>query len=149
MSELRDLYQELILDHGRKPRNFKEMPAANRIKQGFNPLCGDRLTLFVKIENDAINDITFQGCGCAISMASASLMTDYLKGKTISEAKVIFHAFHEMVTSQDASKEPENLGKLKVLKGVSEFPARVKCATLSWHTLIAALENNPENVSTE
>lgn len=148
MSDLRELYQSLILDHGRRPRNFKEFLQASNIKDGFNPLCGDRLTLYVDLENDEIKEICFQGCGCAISMASTSLMTEALKGKSVACAKTIFQSFHGMVT-QGQEQDLEALGKLAVLKGVVEFPARVKCATLAWHTMIAALENDPNSVSTE
>ncbi len=138
MSDLRELYQELIIDHGRHPRNFKCMDNATVSKEGFNPLCGDRLTLFLKIENNIITDACFQGSGCAISMASSSLMTESLKGKTITEAKKIFDAFHAMVINKDESNMTL-LGKLAVLKGVCEYPARVKCATLAWHTMIEAI----------
>lgn len=149
MSELRDLYQELIIDHGRRPRNFSVLDKANHIKEGFNPLCGDRLTVYLHLKNDVISEITFQGCGCAISMASASLMTEILKNKTKEETKKIFENFHEMVTNHTCENHVADLGKLAVLGGVAEFPARVKCATLAWHTMIAALENNLELVSTE
>jgi nitrogen fixation NifU-like protein len=149
MSDLRELYQELILDHGRRPRNFKDLPGATHVKNGFNPLCGDRLTLFLKTEDQQIVDIAFQGCGCAISMASSSLMTEAVKGKLVSQAKDIFKSFHAMVMLNDQQQDFDELGKLAVLKGVAEFPARVKCATLAWHTLIAALENSVEPVSTE
>lgn len=149
MSELRELYQSLIIDHGRHPRNFCVLNSASHIKEGFNPLCGDKLTLFLQLENDVIVNISFQGNGCAISMASASLMTEALKGKNKKEACEIFSHFHEMVTNHGDEKDFSCLGKLAVLKGVAEFPARIKCATLSWHTLIAAMENNPNPVSTE
>ncbi|OGT44560.1 MAG: SUF system NifU family Fe-S cluster assembly protein [Gammaproteobacteria bacterium RIFCSPHIGHO2_12_FULL_38_11] len=138
MSDLRELYQELIVDHGRHPRNFKVMDDASIYKVGFNPLCGDRLTLFLKIQNDKIIDASFQGSGCAISMASASLMTEALKGKTVIETKNIFDAFHLLVTKGDESRV-NLLGKLSVLKGVCEYPARVKCATLAWQTMIEAI----------
>lgn len=149
MSMLRELYQSLILDHGRRPRNFLPLPDADKVKEGFNPLCGDRLTLYLNLKESVATDITFQGCGCAISVASASLMTECLKGKTLDEIKIIFQKFHEMVTQQEQGKDFSELGKLEVLKGVVEFPARVKCATLAWHTLIAALDNNPLPISTE
>jgi nitrogen fixation NifU-like protein len=148
MSDLRELYQELIIDHGRHPRNFKCMEDATVSKEGFNPLCGDRLTLFLKMENEKIVDASFQGSGCAISMASTSLMTEALKGKTIAEVKLLFDAFHLLVTSGAESNMPL-LGKLAVLKGVSEYPSRVKCATLAWHTAIAAIEHKSGNISTE
>ncbi len=149
MSDLRELYQALILDHGRHPRNFLILPDANRIKEGFNPLCGDRLTLYLSTEDEQVKDLSFQGCGCAISMASSSLMTESLKGKTFLEIKTLFAAFHEMVTGYSENKDFSTLGKLEALKGVAEFPARVKCATLAWHALIAALDNSREVASTE
>lgn len=138
MNELKDLYQELILDHGQRPRNFVGLESASHEKEGFNPLCGDRITVYLLIENDVIKQATFQGAGCAISTASASLMTETLRGKTLAEAQQIFQDFHNMVTGK---AEAENLGKLTVLKGVSAFPMRVKCATLCWHTLMAATSN--------
>lgn len=153
MSELRDLYQEVILDHQRHPRNFRTMPDATRRQEGYNPLCGDRITLYVKIRDNRIEDIAFQGSGCAISTASASVMTEAVKGKTIEEAQALFHAFHELVTGQDLASSSSGprpmLGKLAVFSGVREFPVRVKCATLAWHTLRAALEGRDETVSTE
>jgi len=139
MSDLRELYQELIIDHGRHPRNLKRMDDASVSKEGFNPLCGDRLTLFLKIDNDKIIDASFEGNGCAISMASASLMTECLKGKTITETQKIFDAFHLLVTT-GTEINMQLLGKLAVLKGVCEYPSRVKCATLAWHTMIEAVE---------
>ncbi len=148
MSDLRELYQSLILDHGRKPRNYKQLPQASHCKEGFNPLCGDRLSLYINLEGEKIVDIGFNGSGCAISMASTSLMTEAVKQKSVADAKQLFQAFRQMVTL-DEEQDLAALGKLAVLKGVLEFPARVKCATLAWHTLIAALENNPEAVSTE
>ena|SRR3990167_1796896 len=148
MSDLRELYQELIIDHGRHPRNFGEMKNAGISKEGFNPLCGDRLTLFLNIEHGKIVDVSFHGSGCAISMASASLMTEALKGKTTAEAHILFDAFHLLVTSGTESNM-HLLGKLAVLKGVCEYPSRVKCATLAWHTAIAAIEHQPGNISTE
>jgi len=148
MQSLRDLYQEVILDHNRSPRNCHLLEDANSTTQGFNPLCGDKITLYVKEANGIIEDISFTGTGCAISVASASLMTDYLKGKTVTEANHIFHLFHAMVTEDDHEAE-KALGKLSVLAGVHEFPARVKCATLAWQTLRAALEHRNTTVSTE
>lgn len=149
MSDLTDLYQEVILDHNRRPRNFRTMDAPTRKQEGYNPLCGDRLTLYVKLDGDLITDIAFQGTGCAISKASASLMTDALKGKTIDEARSMFEEFHAMVTSSPESATPD-LGKLSVLSGVREYPTRVKCASLPWHTLKAAVsENSSTPVSTE
>ena len=139
MNELRELYQELIMDHGRHPRNFKTLPNATVSHDGYNPLCGDRVTLFLKIDNDRIVDACFQGGGCAISMASASMMTDTLKGKTTTEAKILFSLFQQLVMGSAVDSAEESLGKLAVLKGVSEFPARVKCATLAWHTMTEAI----------
>jgi len=144
---LRDLYQELIVDHGKQPRNFGKLASANHQHAGHNPLCGDKLMVYVKTVNNVIEEIQFEGAGCAISVASASLMTESVKGKSVAEANKLFGMFHEMVTE---GKEPaESIGKLSALSGVSEFPVRVKCATLAWHTLQAALENNPNTVSTE
>ena len=134
-----ELYQELIVDHGRHPRNFKRLNDASVEQEGFNPLCGDRLTLFLKIENNRITDASFEGVGCAISVSSASLMTEALKGKSLDEAKKIFDAFHLLVTTGDES-QVHLLGKLAVLKGVCEYPARVKCATLAWQTMIAGID---------
>lgn len=147
MTNLNDLYQELIIDHGRHPRNFKVLEHSSAQKEGFNPLCGDRLTLFLQIEKDVVVDASFQGSGCAISTASASLMTDYLKGKSVTEAKKIFDAFHQMVTGH--AVDEALLGKLIVLKGVCDYPMRVKCATLAWHTMIAALKEEKGKVTTE
>lgn len=150
MSDLRDLYQDVILEHSKAPRNFHEMPAANRKAEGFNPLCGDRFTVYIDVENDSIRDISFQGSGCAISKASASMMTQTLKGKTTAEAEKLFGTFHKLVTGRaEANDAPADLGKLAVFSGVSEFPMRVKCATLAWHTLHAALEGKQEAISTE
>ena len=150
MGDLRDLYQDVILEHSKAPRNFRELAAANRKAEGFNPLCGDRFTVYLDLEGDSIRDISFQGSGCAISKASASMMTQSLKGKTTAEAEKLFGRFHEMVTGHDPSDaEQAELGKLTVFSGVSEFPVRVKCATLAWHTLHAALEGKQEAVSTE
>jgi nitrogen fixation NifU-like protein len=148
MSELDDLYQQVILDHNRKPRNFQKLPDANRTAEGFNPLCGDQIQLYVRLEGDRICDIGFQGSGCAISRASASLMTSALKGKSAGEAEELFRRFHRLVTSDEES-DPASLGKLAVFSGVREFPARVKCASLAWHTLRAALEGQNEKVTTE
>lgn len=147
MSDLRELYQEVIIDHGRHPRNFGMLPSANHHKQGFNPLCGDKIILYIQEKSGVIENIMFEGCGCAISMASASLMTETLKGKHLSEIEPFFNAFHELVTHGKIPEE--DLGKLTVLSGVSEFPARVKCATLAWHTLKAILMNQHEPVTTE
>ncbi len=147
MSDLRDLYQQVILDHNRKPRNFHAMPDADREAEGFNPLCGDKVRIYVRLEGDRIADLSFQGEGCAISTASASLMTQALKGKTVHEAEEAFEAFRTMVT--EGSANPEKLGKLAVFGGVCEFPLRVKCATLAWHTLHAALARQEGTVTTE
>jgi len=150
MSDLRDLYQDVILEHSKTPRNYRELPAANHKAEGFNPLCGDRFTVYVTLDGDAIRDVSFQGSGCAISKASASMMTQSVKGKTTAEAEKIFERFHEMVTGRaPANQDESQLGKLSVFSGVSEFPVRVKCATLAWHTLHAALEGTQDSVSTE
>ncbi|MDZ4098564.1 MAG: SUF system NifU family Fe-S cluster assembly protein [Methylophilaceae bacterium] len=147
--DLRDLYQEVIFDHNRNPRNFRVMENADRQVEGFNPLCGDRLTLFLKMDGDVITDASFRGSGCAISTASVSLMTEIVKGKTEVEAEELFTKFHEMTTGKEEHINLEALGKLAVLAGVREYPARVKCATLAWHTLEAALKNEASAVSTE
>jgi nitrogen fixation NifU-like protein len=147
--ELRDLYQEVIFDHNRNPRNFRVMKDADRQVEGFNPLCGDRLTLYLKMDGDVIKDASFQGSGCAISTASVSLMTEIVKGMTEQQAEDLFKKFHEMTTGKDENLQLEALGKLAVLAGVREYPARVKCATLAWHTLDAALKNQHTPVSTE
>jgi len=149
MSELRELYQSVILDHNKKPRNFGEPPGANRHAEGHNPLCGDQLTVHVALEDGVVEKLGFEGQGCAISTASASLMTEIAKGKPVDEVMAIFDAFHKLVTS-DPHSEPDigALGKLSVFAGVREFPMRVKCATLSWHTLRAALQGE-DVVSTE
>jgi nitrogen fixation NifU-like protein len=149
MSDLRDLYQDVILEHSKTPRNYRELPTANHTAEGFNPLCGDRFTVYVNLEGDSIRDISFQGSGCAISKASASMMTQLVKGKTTAEAGQIFDRFHDMVTGHGPKGGGEDMGKLAVFSGVSEFPARVKCASLAWHTLQAALEGKQEAVSTE
>ena len=143
MSELSDLYQEVILDHNRRPRNFRAIDGASRQQEGYNPLCGDRLTLYVTLEGDRIADVAFQGSGCAISKASASLMTESLKGKTVTEARALFEKFHAMVTSSPDT-EAEDLGKLSVLSGVREYPTRIKCASLAWHTLKAAVSGEAQ-----
>ena len=148
MNELRDLYQEVILDHNRRPRNFGALPNANREAEGNNPLCGDRVTVHLHMEGDRIQDISFEGAGCAISTASASLMTEALKGRTIEEAQRIFHGFHDLLT-KGTEQDPEALGKLAVFSGVREYPMRVKCATLAWHTFQAALDQKDHPVSTE
>lgn len=138
MSELSDLYQEVILDHNRRPRNFHALAGASHTAEGFNPLCGDRLTLYLKLDGETIEDVSFVGSGCAISKASASMMTDALKGHTIAEANTLFDRFHRMVTTPP-DQAVEDMGKLSSLAGVREFPVRVKCASLAWHTLKAAM----------
>ena len=149
MSELNDLYQEVILDHNKNPRNFREIESATNTADGNNPLCGDALRVYVQMEDGKVKDVAFKGSGCAISKASASMMTQSVKGKTREEAEVLFDEFHKMVTGELNIEEDENhLGKLKIFAGVLEFPARVKCASLSRHTLHAAL-NEEEIVSTE
>ena len=148
MAELRDLYQEVILEHSKAPRNFRQLAEGQRA-EGFNPLCGDRFTVFLKVENDVVTDISFQGSGCAISKASASMMTQAVKGKSKAEAEKLFDTFHKLVTTGEANGDKSELGKLEVFSGVSEFPVRVKCATLAWHTLKAMLEGKQESISTE
>ena len=147
MNDLRDLYQEVILDHRKQPRNFRDMAGANRKVDGFNPLCGDKITVYLKVEDEVIRDVSFQGSGCAISTASASMMTESLVGKRVEDALGMFRSFQQVVTGQEAPGE--GLGKLAVFAGVAEFPVRVKCATLPWHTLKAALEESKEPVTTE
>lgn len=150
MMDLRDLYQQVILDHNRSPKNFKKLDDANRRAEGDNPLCGDQVTVYVRLEGDVIADVGFQGSGCAISQASASLMTQAVKGKRRDEAEHLFTAFHAMVTApMDVQPDTRTLGKLAALGGVKQFPARVKCANLPWHTLHAALAGGAEVVSTE
>jgi nitrogen fixation protein NifU and related proteins len=140
MSDLRELYQEVILDHYKRPRNFQKLDGANRQAEGHNPLCGDQITVYLHMEGDRIRDISFQGAGCAISQSAASLMTTTLKGKTRAEAEELFQKFHALVTGEGNGADPMELGKLAVFCGVSEFPVRVKCASLPWHTMRAALE---------
>ena len=149
MSELSDLYQEVILEHNKNPRNFREIEGADRTADGNNPLCGDALRVYVKLDGDTVTDVAFKGSGCAISKASASIMTQVVKGRSKEEADVLFDQFHRMVTGGlDPEAEENNLGKLKIFAGVLEFPARVKCASLSWHTLHAALQGDSV-ISTE
>lgn len=149
MSELSELYQAVILDHNKKPRNFHKLENANRTAEGFNPLCGDQLHLYLHVEDDQVKDISFEGSGCAIWKASASMMTQAVKGKSKQEAEQLFDEFHRMVTGKlDEERDPNDLGRLKIFAGVRDFPVRVKCATLSWHTLHAAL-NNQDKISTE
>jgi nitrogen fixation NifU-like protein len=147
--DLKDLYRDVIVDHNRNPRNFREMPDADRRADGFNPLCGDKLTVFVKLDGDRISDVSFQGSGCAISVASASLLTESVKGKAVPDAERLFGKMHDLLTRDDADVDVESLGKLGALSGVREFPARVKCASLCWHTLEAALHQQAEPVKTE
>ena len=147
--DLNDLYRDVIVDHNRNPRNKRAMPEADRRAEGFNPLCGDRLTVFVKLDGDRISDVSFDGSGCAISVASASLLTESVKGRTVPEAERLFTRMHELLTRDDADIDPAALGKLAALSGVREFPARVKCASLCWHTLDAALHRAADHVSTE
>ncbi|HTH24421.1 MAG TPA: SUF system NifU family Fe-S cluster assembly protein [Vicinamibacterales bacterium] len=160
MSELTDLYQEVILDHNRRPHNFRAIDAASAKQEGYNPLCGDRLTLYLTLDGEVIKDAAFQGSGCAISKASASLMTDAVKGKTVAEARALFDAFHAMITSDPTTPLPDlsaeaqsakvDLGKLSVFAGVREYPTRIKCASLAWHTMKAAVARETDApVSTE
>ena len=150
MSELEDLYQEMVMEHYSKPRNFRKLEEANHVAQGYNPFCGDRITLYLKVEDNVITDVGFQGSGCAISRASASLMTDSVKGKSEAEVEEIFNAFRHMLIREPGSEfDNDKLGDLEILSGVTQFPVRVKCASLSWHTLRAALKGQEESVSTE
>lgn len=149
MDELRDLYQEVILDHNKQPRNFGKLPEANRHAEGYNPLCGDHFHVYLKLDGDKIEALSFEGSGCAISKASGSMMTQSLKGKNKAEVEALFEKFHRMVTGQPHDPPPEGLGKLAVFSGVCEFPSRVKCASLAWHTLRSALEGKGETISTE
>lgn len=149
-TELEDLYQEIILDHNRRPENFRPMADADRVVEGDNPLCGDRLTLFLKVEGGRITDISFQGSGCAISVASASMLTERLKGATVQEAERLFAKIHSVLTDPDPAVDADELGSLAALAGVRRYPMRVKCATLSWHALKAALEGGGQGpVTTE
>jgi len=147
--DLGDLYQETILDHNRQPRNFGTLPGANRTAEGFNPLCGDKVTVTLQVEDGVLKDIRFQGSGCAISKASASMMTESMKGRTRAEAEALFQQFHRLLTGEPAPPDEAALGKLVVFSGVKEFPVRVKCATLAWHTLRSALENARQVATTE
>lgn len=150
MAGNRALYEQVILEHNKKPRNFREMPDATRKLEGFNPLCGDHFTLYVKLNGDMIEDVSFNGAGCAISKSSASVMTTLIKGKTIKEAEQLFATFHKMVTAPpDAPVDEEGVGRLAVFAGVREFPVRIKCATLAWHTLLSLLDGKDSAVSTE
>jgi nitrogen fixation protein NifU and related proteins len=148
-SELRELYQQVILDHNKSPRNFKKLEDANHFAEGYNPLCGDRIDIFIKEKEGVVEEISFQGSGCAISKASASLMSTIIKGKSRKEAEEIFNRFHDLITGKlEEEASLEEFGKLAVLAGVKEFPARVKCASLAWHTMLSAL-NKEEKTSTE
>ena len=149
MTNLEALYQEVILDHNRKPRNFREIADADRTVAGRNPLCGDELTLWLKLDGDRVSDISFKGTGCAVSKSSASLMTAAIKGKTIPEAHALFERFHDMVTGKLPEAERETMGSLAALGGVSKFPVRVKCASLAWHAMKSALEQGPDEVTTD
>jgi len=149
LGDLRELYQEVIFDHNRNPRNFYVMDDANRTVEGFNPLCGDRLTLYLNVDNGVIKKASFQGSGCAISTASVSLMTEIVADKTEDEALQLFETFHKITTGKDDQIKLQELGKLQVLAGVKAYPARVKCATLAWHTLDAAIKNDATTVTTE
>jgi nitrogen fixation NifU-like protein len=148
--QLRELYQEVILDHNKSPRNFKKLDTANRTAEGYNPLCGDKIDIFLDVEDNIVKDISFQGSGCAISKASASLMSTIIKGKSVEEAKKLFEKFHNLITGKlDENISIKELGKLAVLGGVKEFPMRVKCASLAWHTMLTALKNENKTVTTE
>ena len=150
MSDLRELYNDLILEHGKKPRNFRALGEGSRRLEGYNPLCGDRFTVYLKLDGDVVKDVSFQGKGCAVSTASGSLMTQLLKGKTRAEAEALFTSFHDLLTGQlDAEAEAGRLGKLMAFKDVPKYPVRVKCATLPWHTFRAALQGEDKPVSTE
>jgi nitrogen fixation NifU-like protein len=148
MSDLRELYQQVILDHNRNPRNFKELPGATRKVDGYNPLCGDHYTVYLQLDGETIRDVAFTGNGCAISKASASVMSSMVKGKKRAEAQTLFDTFHKLVTGEDAGLSEAELGRLAAFSGVSEFPARVKCATLAWHTLRTALDDEQKDVVT-
>jgi len=149
MSDLRELYQQVILDHNKNPRNFHEMADATRHVEGYNPLCGDHYTIFVRTDGDKIEDVSFTGNGCAISKASASVMSSTVKGKSKEEAGNLFDTFHRLVTGDASGLSAADLGRLAAFSGVSDFPARVKCATLAWHTLKSALDGDVESVTTE
>ena len=149
MSNLHDLYQEILLEHNNRPRNFRKLEDANRQADGYNPLCGDQITLYLKVEEDVITDVAFQGVGCAISRASASMLTQSVKGQSLEKAEEIFDGFHALITDPDADVDYDALGDLEVLSGVSAFPTRIKCAVLAWHTLNAAIEGKEDSVTTE
>ena len=149
MNELQDLYREVILDHNRQPRNFGELDEADRVVEGVNPLCGDKMTLYLKLDGDLIEDVRFDGTGCAISVASSSLMTERVKGRSIEESMELYDRVHEMLTGKDGEPPAEEMDKLAALAGVREYPSRVKCASLAWHALKAALTGSGEKISTE
>jgi nitrogen fixation NifU-like protein len=150
MDDLRELYQQVILDHNKNPKNFGKIEPANRTAEGYNPLCGDRIDLYLQVEDGIIKDISFEGAGCAISKASASVMTTVLKGKSLAEAEQLFKKFQKLITSEPGAEPDLNeIGKLAIFCGVREFPLRVKCAGLAWHTMVAALKNENKTVSTE
>lgn len=149
MNEIQELYQQVILDHNKNPRNFGELPSCTHQAEGHNPLCGDQIDVFIDVEDDKINEVKFKGSGCAISQASASIMTTLLKGKTLQEARELFEEFQRIVTDQNGDTDYMNLGKLAVFCGVREFPARVKCASLAWHTMLNALDEHEKAASTE
>ncbi len=149
MSDLSDLYQVILLEHNSKPRNYRKVEDANRTADGYNPLCGDQITLYLKVEDDVITDVGFQGVGCAISRASASMMTQSIKGQSVAQAEQVFDQFRKMLTDPDAEVDYEELGDLEMLSGVSEFPTRIKCAILAWHTMKAALDGKGEAATTE
>ncbi len=149
IEDLHDLYQDMILDHNRRPRNRRAIADADCSAVGHNPLCGDRVTVYVNVEDDVVEDVSFEGSGCAISTASASLMTETLKGKTVAEARALFKRFHGLITGEAEEPGDPDLGKLEVFSGVGKYPARVKCATLVWHTVNAALEKRQDTISTE
>jgi nitrogen fixation protein NifU and related proteins len=149
MSDLRELYQQVILDHNKNPRNFRELDHPSRRVEGYNPLCGDHYTIFLDVDGDVIKDVSFVGSGCAISKASASVMSSTVKGKSREEVGRLFETFHRLVTGDNSGVDVADLGRLAAFSGVSEFPARVKCATLAWHTLRTALEGNNDKVTTE
>lgn len=149
MSELRELYQQVILDHNKNPRNFHDLPGATAQVEGYNPLCGDHYTIYLKVDGDTIDEVAFTGNGCAISKASASVMSSTVKGKSKAEAEQLFDTFHKLVMGETGGPSAADLGRLAAFSGVSEFPARVKCATLAWHTLKSALDGHGDKVSTE
>jgi nitrogen fixation NifU-like protein len=149
MSDLSDLYQDILLQHNSKPRNFRKIEDANRSAKGYNPICGDQITVYLKVEHSTIIDLAFQGSGCAISRASASMMTQSIKGQSLAKATKIFEAFHQMLTEPESDHDYDILGDLESMSGVSEFPTRIKCAVLGWHALHAALEDQEGSISTE